>query len=129
MYLFKEYVEQRFMEAEIPPIPPEVRPEDWANDSWRKFWLMGNPNYLKSLQPAQKPGFTIGQRPAAFGQKAVARALGPVQGQTGQGLESIPAGGRVPSHLVSQIPSGDIAPSWYTAVKYYKGKDGRIYRK
>lgn len=70
-----------------------------------------------------------GQPAAPTPQLKVARALGPVQGQTGGGLESVPAGRRVPSHLVNQIPSGDIAPSWYTATKYYKGKDGKIYKK
>jgi hypothetical protein len=85
MYLFREYLDRRFMEAEIPPVPPDLSPEEqqlWSNDSWRKFWLMQHPDYLKSLQtqqpaaPAPKPGLTIGQRPAAFGQKAAARSLG-----------------------------------------------------
>jgi len=125
MKTFKEYVVMR--EDEAPPVG--VDPDMWAAASERMR------NYLRTQAQGAVP-----QAPQAIPQQPVtyraARALGtrsslggPIQGQTGQGLESIPAGGRVPSHLVAQIPSGDIAPGWETATKFYKGRDGRIYKK
>ena len=71
MYLFREYVKYRLMEADIPPMPPGLSPEEqqlWTNDSWRKFWIMQHPDYLKAQQPQIAP-------------KAVARALAPNQAQ------------------------------------------------
>jgi hypothetical protein len=131
---FREFV--AYFEAEIPPVPPNVRPEDWNDEVYRNNWLRYNPKYLQQIQQQsqpvqQQPQGMVGAR-SGFAPRAAARVLtptNPVQGQTGSGLESIPSGSRVPSYLVSQIPPGDIAPGWEVATKYYYGKDRRVYKK
>lgn len=130
-------------------IPDPTKPDDvdsqvWDNtDShWKHMWVAASPQ-MKKILLAQAQGAAyqatqgIAQQPTTYKAQQqrqimpsrAARALGPVQGQTGQGLESISSGGRVPPHLLAQIPPGDIAPSWFTATKFYKGKDGQVYKK
>lgn len=125
MYTFNNFV---LMRETNEPAPPGVDPETWAYASDR----------MKNILRAQAQGAAY-QAPQAqataaptYQVRRAARALGPVgpvQGQTGQGLESIRPGGRVPPHLVAQIPAGDIAPSMWTATKFWRGKDGSIYKK
>ncbi len=129
MYTFNEFV--LMMEAFDPNEPPPegVDPQTWQYASERMR------NYLRTQaqgsvpQAPPKPEEAPATYKVAAAPRGVARALGSVRGQTGQGLESIASGGRVPPDLVSQIPPEDIAPSWYTATKYYKGRDGRVYKK
>lgn len=131
MKTFKEYV---MREDEAAPVG--VDPEAWAFASPRMKEILraqaaGNSFQAPASTPEQPATYKTSQARASQASQArkVGRELGPVQGQTGQGLESIAAGGRVPAHLVSQIPSGDIAPGWDVATKYYKGKDGHVYKK
>lgn len=127
MYDFKLFVENKDLMEMDEPAPPGVDPEMWATANERMR------NYLRTQAQGGVPQAPQGipSQPVTYkvSQARAARALGPVQGQTGQGLESIAAGGRVPPHLVPQIPSGDIAPGWDTATKFFKGRDGQVYKK
>lgn len=113
--------------------PAGVDPNFWAVASPQMKKILaaqaaGTPYQSSQGIPQQAVSYTANDARVAAGRSA-AKALGPVQGQTGAGLESIAAGGRVPAHLVPQIPPGDIAQSWFTATKFYKGKDGQVYKK
>lgn len=127
MNTFNEFVTYRDL-MEDDQVPPGVDPEMWAAASPQMKKILMAQAAGQPYQASQG----IQQQPVTYQANRAARALsptGPIQGQTGQGLESVPAGGRVPSHLVGQIPPGDIAPSWFTATKFYKGRDGRVYKK
>ena len=78
-------------------------------------------------------------RRAAAGEKNVIQGQEPVSKYPGLeptvplrkslGLEGLRSGSVVPPDLVSQIPDDDIAPSWYTATKYYRDKKNRVIKK
>ncbi len=125
MNTFSEYV---LMREDDEPAPLGVDPEMWAAASPRMRAILKAQAAGTAYQAPQQ----VQQQPTTYQVRRAGKALGsvgPVQGQTGQGLESIPASGRVPRHLVSQIPPGDIAPGWATATKFYRGRDGHIYKK
>jgi len=146
MNTFGEYILMREAQATLPDPakPDDIDEETWAStdSNWKHMWVVASP-YMKKILLNQVQGVAhqasqgIAQQPTTYRvqqQRQImpsraAKALGPIQGQTGQGLESIRAGGRVPPHLVSQIPPGDIAPGWETATKFYKGRDGQVYKK
>lgn len=62
---------KNFMEDEVAdePVPPNVRPEDWANPSWRKFWKMQNPNYKAAPNLAQTTTPTAAQQQKPYPQQ------------------------------------------------------------
>jgi len=51
---------------------PIVRPEDWANPSWRRFWKMQNPNYKAAPNLAQTTAPTAAQQQKPYAQQRVA---------------------------------------------------------
>lgn len=66
MLNFKNFME---VEGTDEPVPPNVRPEDWANPTWRKFWKMQNPNYKATPNLAQTATTSAAQQQKPYPQR------------------------------------------------------------
>jgi hypothetical protein len=121
MYLFKEYVEYRLTEEEIPPTPDgftEVEKSLWLNDRWRKFWIIQHPEYLKNLKAApQSP--VMQQQPIAktltttqaASQQLMQRELSRIQPLENKIQDGFSTGGAVSDNLIMVLRLRDINKS------------------
>jgi hypothetical protein len=119
MITFSAYVKARdLMEMEqIPPVPPGVDPEMWANPSYRKFWMAQNQPQQQVPQQQQ----AVAQQP-----RKAARALGTVLPD--------PATLGPNHHLVARnlqiamSPAGTMTYPFYWSQKENRAKNNPYYK-